>query len=135
MAEAARRKGALPSERMKQEGGVKQFGLASTLDVKATPFGSYDAAIIAAIRQHWYNLLESRPFAANYSGKVVLEFRLNSDGSVSHMKMNENTVTDILGLLCQRAVQEPAPFAKWPADLRRMVGKEYREVRFTFYYN
>jgi hypothetical protein len=122
-------------EKMKQAGGVRRFALDSSFDVRATPFGAYDAAIIAAIQKRWYDLLDSRDFSANFSGKVVLEFRLNSDGRVTDMKVNENDVSEILGLLCQRAVQDPAPFAPWPADLRRMVGKEYREVRFTFYYN
>lgn len=133
--EAARRKAGLPGEKMKQQGGVRRFGLDSSFDVKSTPFGSYDAAIIAAIRQRWYDLLETRDFTANYSGRVVLEFRLNSDGRVTDMKVSENSVSEILGLLCQRAVQDPAPFLPWPADLRRLVGKDYREVRFTFYYN
>jgi outer membrane biosynthesis protein TonB len=135
LADARREKGAVAGERMKQAGGVKRFSLEPSLDVRATPFGAYDAAIIAAIQKRWYDLLESRDVAANFSGKVVLEFRLNSDGRVSDMKVNENNVTEFLGLLCQRAVQDPAPFAPWPADLRRLVGKEYREVRFTFYYN
>jgi len=120
---------------MKQPGGVKRFALEPSLDVRATPFGAYDAAIIAAIQKRWYDLLGEREFAANYSGKVVLEFRLNSDGRVTEMKVDETNVTELLALLCQRAVQDPAPFAPWPADLRRLVGKEYREVRFTFYYN
>lgn len=134
--EAARRqKGGVAGEKMKQAGGVKRFALEPSFDVRATPFGTYDAAIIAAIQKRWYDLLASRDFAANYSGKVVLEFRLNSDGRVTDMKVSENGVTEILGLLCQRAVQDPAPFAAWPPDLRRLVGKEYRDVRFTFYYN
>jgi hypothetical protein len=64
-----------------------------------------------------------------------VEFNLTSDGRVTDLKVTENSVTDILALMCQRAVQDPAPFAPWPNDLRRLVGKEYREVRFTFYYN
>jgi outer membrane biosynthesis protein TonB len=107
----------------------------SSIDVRATPFGTYDGAIIAAIQKRWYDLLESRDFSAKYSGRVVLEFRLNSDGRVTDVKVSENGVTDILALLCQRAVQDPSPFGPWPADLKRLVGKDYREVRFTFYYN
>ncbi len=134
--EAARRqRNGVAGEKVKQAGGVKRFSLEPSFDVRATPFGAYDAAIIAAIQKRWYDLLESRSFAASYSGKVILEFRLNSDGRVTDMKVSENGVTEILGLLCQRAVQDPAPFAPWPADLRRLVGKEYRDVRFTFYYN
>jgi len=134
LAEARQKKG-IAGEKMKQPGGVRRYALDSSFNVKATPFGAYDAKIIAAIQQRWYDLLEQRDFAASYSGKVILEFRLNSDGRVTDMKVDENDVTEILGLLCQRAVQDPAPFDPWPADLRRLVGKDYREVRFTFYYN
>src|SRR5437016_35348 len=135
LADARREKGMVAGEKMKQQGGVKRFSLEPSFDVRSTPFGAYDAKIIAAIQKRWYDLLDARDFAASYSGKVVLEFRLNSDGRVSDMKMSQNDVTEILGLLCQRAVQDPAPFDPWPSDLRRLVGKEFREVRFTFYYN
>lgn len=134
--EAARRaRGGMAGEKVKQAGGVKRFSLEPAFDVRATPFGSYDAAIIAAIQKRWYDLLAGRDFAASYSGKVVLEFRLNSDGRITDMRVSENGVTGLLALLCQRAVQDPAPFKPWPPDLKRMVGKEFREVRFTFYYN
>lgn len=132
--EAALRKGGLAGEKMKQEGGVRRIDFGS-LDVRSSPFGAYDALIIAAIQEHWYDLLDRQSFAGNFSGKVVLEFRLNSDGRVTDLKVNETSVPDTLALLCQRAVQEPAPFQRWPSDLRRLVGKEYRDVRFTFYYN
>jgi protein TonB len=134
--EAARRqKGSVAGEKMRQSGGVKRLSLEPSFDVRATPFGAYDSLIIAAIQKHWYDLLDAHDVTGSYSGKVVVEFRLNSDGSVTDMKVSESSVTDTLSLLCQRAVQDPAPFAKWPPDLRRLVGKEYREVRFTFYYN
>lgn len=134
--QAARREsGGMAGEKVKQQGGAKRFALVPSFDARATPFGAYDALLIAAIQKRWYDLLASRDFAANYSGKVVLEFRLNSDGRVTDMKISENGVTEILGLLCQRAVQDPAPFDPWPSDLKRLVGKDFREVRFTFYYN
>jgi protein TonB len=135
LAAARQMKGSIAGERVKQQGGVKRFSVEPSFDVRATPFGTYDAAIIAAIQKHWYDLLDGRDFPGTYTGKVVLEFRLNSDGSVTDLKVSETDVTEILALLCQRAVQDPAPFARWPADLRRLVGKEYRDVRFTFYYN
>jgi TonB family protein len=131
----ARQKAGLAGEKMKQEGGSRRFSLQPSLDVRATPFGSYDAAIIAAIQRRWYDLIDERPFLGSHTGRVVVEFNLTSDGRVTDLKVTENSVTDILALMCQRAVQDPAPFAPWPNDLRRLVGKEYREVRFTFYYN
>jgi outer membrane biosynthesis protein TonB len=135
LADARRQKGLIVGDKMRQQGGARRFALEPSFDVRSTPFGAYDAAIIAAIQMRWYELLESRDFAANYSGKVVLEFRLNSNGYVTDLHVRHNDVTELLALLCQRAVQDPAPFAPWPPDLRRLVGKEFREVRFTFYYN
>ena len=126
---------ALSGEKMKQEGGVRRRVEITSVDAKATPFGAYDAMFIAAVQGRWYGLLDSRDFARDRTGKVVLDFRLNQDGRITEMKEVENDVGELLGLLCQKAVLDPAPFEKWPSDLRRMVGADYREVRFTFYYN
>ncbi|MBM3834445.1 MAG: hypothetical protein FJ403_14480 [Verrucomicrobia bacterium] len=123
-----------PGEKMKQDGGVRRYTVEG-LDVKATPFGSYDAKVVEAIRQCWYDMLDGRDFVRNESGKVVLTFRLNSDGSVSRLNVAESDVSMILSIICQRAVREPAPFGPWPNDMRRLIGADYREVRFTFHYN
>jgi hypothetical protein len=124
----------LPGVKMKQEGGVHREALVPSLDVKATPFGAYDAAFIQAVTQRWYDLLDSRQFARDRSGKVVLRFRLNYDGRISDMEVVQNTVGDVLGYVCQKAVMDPAPYAQWPTDMREMVGLDYREITFTFYY-
>jgi hypothetical protein len=124
----------IPGERIKQVGGVKaRLGVAS-LDAKATPFGAYDYAFIEAVSQRWFDLLESRTYAAESRGKVVLQFRLHYDGRITEMKVAENNVTEVLGLICQKAVLDPAPYAAWPGDMRRMLG-ETRNIQFTFYYN
>jgi TonB family protein len=124
----------LPGQQMKQEGGTRRAALMSSLDVKATPFGAYDAAFIEAVTQRWYDLLDSRQFSMDRSGKVTLRFHLNYDGSITDMQVLENTVGDVLDYVCQKAVTDPAPFAPWPADMRRIIGENYREITFTFYY-
>jgi outer membrane biosynthesis protein TonB len=121
-------------EKMKQEGGARRYSV-DGLDVKASPFGSYDAFVVDAIRQCWFRLLDERDFARGVSGKVVLTFRMNSDGSVTQMDVAENEVNELSAIICQRAVQEPAKYPPWPSDMRRLVGAEFREVRFTFHYN
>lgn len=123
----------LTGEKTRQDGGVRARGHVS-LDVKQTPFASYDAAFIAAVQQRWYDLLESYQFTQQ-SGKVVLEFKLHYDGRISDMTVNDNDVGEILMILCQRAIQDPSPYAKWPDDMRKMIQSNFREVRFTFYYN
>ncbi len=134
IAAALQQQGVLAGDKMKQEGGVRRFSF-DGLDVKATPFASYDQMIIAAIQKRWYDLLEDRDFARSQVGRVVLTFRLNVDGRVTEMRVEENEVSEILALVCQRAVQDPAPYPPWPSDLRRMVGADYREVKFTFHHN
>jgi len=125
----------LAGEKMKQDGGVKRRSVMSSLDVTATEFGAYDAAIIAAVQNRWYDLLENRQYAGEQTGKVTLKFRLNVDGSVSEVSFMDSTVDLALGMLCQSAVKDPAPYAPWPSDMRRKIGEPFREVTFTFYYN
>jgi len=125
----------IPGEAMKQDGGVKRRLEISSLDTKATPFGAYDAALVEAISRRWFALLDQRDYASDSRGKVVLQFRLYYDGSVKHMSIAENSTTsEVLGLLCRKAVEDPAPFPAWPSDMRRMLG-DNRSIQFVFYYN
>jgi hypothetical protein len=117
---------------MRQEGGVRRIGAVS-VDAKATPFGAYDAAIIRVIQQRWYDILDESTILTR-SGKVVVEFRIHQDGRVTDLKVVDEDVGELLSLFCRRAISDPAPFAAWPSDMRRMVGRDYRDVRFTFYY-
>jgi len=124
----------LPGQQMKQDGGVQRKIEWSSFDAKATAFGDYDRKIIEAVTQHWYDLLDSRHFAQDRTGKVILHFKLKFDGTVIEMRTLENTVGETLGYVCQEAIEEAAPFGKWPPDMRRMIGSNYREITFSFYY-
>jgi outer membrane biosynthesis protein TonB len=125
---------ALAGEKMKQDGGVSHIRLASSLDTIGTPTGEYDRQLIEAIQSHWWDLLTSKQFARDGTGAVVIEFRLNYDGRVTDLKVVDSNVSDLLTYVCQSAIHDPAPFAKWPSDMRRVVGADYRDIRFTFYY-
>jgi hypothetical protein len=124
----------LPGEKIKQEGGVTRRQLIPSFDTKATPFGAYDAALVEAVSQRWFNLLDAREYASDSRGKVVLQFRLHYDGRITDMSVSENTAGAVLALICQKAVLDPAPFAAWPSDMRRTLG-DTRNIMFTFYYN
>jgi outer membrane biosynthesis protein TonB len=123
----------LPGEKMKQEGGVNRHAEISSVDTKATPFGAYDAALVEAISQRWFTLLREYGYASDSVGKVVLQFHLHYDGRITDMNMGDNTAGEMLGLLCEKAVLDPAPFAVWPSDMRRTLGNT-RNIQFTFYY-
>lgn len=122
-------------EKARAEGGARRRGIVTTLDAAGSPLGVYDAAVVAAIQQRWFDLLDQRKFASDAAGKVVLEFRLHHDGRVTDMTVARSTVDDLLTLLCQKAVLDPAPYARWPAEMRRLIDGDFRSVRFTFFYN
>lgn len=126
--------GLTAGQKYRQEGGVKRMMEFSAVDAKATPFGAYDASVFYAIQKRWYDLLDNARFSGDRRGKVVIDFRLHYDGRVSNLTIVESTVGEFLTTICRMAIEDPAPFERWPADMRRMVGQDYREVRITFYY-
>lgn len=122
----------LAGQKSLQEGGVPRRGHIA-LDAKRSDFGDYDYAFIRAVEQRWYQLLDN--YMLDRQGSVVLTFRLHFDGRITDMEVDSNNVGDILGLLCQKAIIDPSPFPKWPIEMRRKVPGDYREVKFTFYYD
>ena len=119
--------------KMKQDGGVKKRATIVGIDAKASPFGDYDARLIAAIQTRWNQILDQ--YYVPSVGQVVLTFNLWSDGNVTNVQMERSTVDSILDLKCERAVKEPAPYEPWPDKMRDEIGSDRRFVRFTFYYN
>ncbi len=124
----------LAGMKFKQDGGVASHRADVTLDTKGSPLGEYDARLVAIIRQHWYDLIDRHGGVPDRVGKVVVQFHLNDNGSISDTKVLENDVTQLLSYLCEAAIRDPAPFDPWPTDMKRMIDARYREVTFTFYY-
>jgi len=128
----------LPGPQMKQEGGMRHHLEIASLDAKATSFGAYDAALIDAVSQSWYSLLDRTRYASDSRGKVVIEFNLHRDGSVTDLKIAGDSADDVPGgiwaIVCQSAIDNAAPFARWPSDMFHEIGTDIRPVRFTFYY-
>lgn len=126
-----------PGQAMQQNGGVRRMSVAS-LNVKATAFGAYDAELIDAVTQRWYDLLDKNRFAYDRQGKVIIRFTLHSDGRLTGLEIQEDTVDDhpkgIWAIVCQAALEQAAPFAPWPSDMQRMIGDNIRPVTFEFFY-
>ena len=135
LAEAKARNPTLAGEKMQQEGGVPQRSHVSMLDARRSPFGNYDAEFIAIVQSRWYQLLDDNRYMLDKRGKVSLTFRLYYDGRIERMEMPENTVSDMLGLFCQKSILDPNPFPKWPREMRLLVGADYRDIKFTFFYD
>jgi hypothetical protein len=134
VAEAKAQKGIIEGLKMKQHGGARIGGIEG-LDVKRSPFGDYDAMFIEAVQSRWFNILDERDFVGNQGGRVVVEFRLHQDGRITDLTVVEAGVSELLSWFCQRAILDPAPYKAFPTELRQMMRTDYREIRFTFYYN
>lgn len=137
IAEALRRqnRSQLIGKQMKQDGGVDRNKIVPSFDTRATPYGSYDAALIEAVQARWYDLLDQISYNNYRSGRVVIQFRLHYDGQVTDVRVGESTVGDMLALLCQKAIVDPAPYDRWPTEMRHVMDKDYRDISFTFFYN
>ncbi|MEC7882233.1 MAG: cell envelope integrity protein TolA [Verrucomicrobiota bacterium] len=127
----ARRMAMVTGEKMKQEGGVRNKATIEGLDAKASPFGDYDARLIASIQNRWHNIIPS----VREVGRVIVTFNLWENGEVTDIEIERSTVSSILSLKCERAIKEPGPYDPWPDKMREIIGNDRRFVRFTFYYN
>jgi hypothetical protein len=131
--EARAHQSQLPGPKMKQKGGVHRQGNVR-LNVQSSLFGDYDARLIYAVQRCWDDLLESRQFAGEQTGKVTIRFRLYSDGTIQQVTETESTVDSVLTLLCRMAIEHPAPYDPWPSELQHKIAENYRELTFTFIY-
>jgi TonB family protein len=98
------------------------------------PFEQYDTTFRNSITKSWYALLDKQKFIQPKTSKVVLQFHLTYNGQITDMKILENNAGDALALICQKAVLASVPYKRWPNDMIRMVGANYREMTFTFNY-
>jgi len=124
----------LPGQKMRLDGGLTLHTSRDSLDAKASPLGNYDWGLVQAIQRAWYSLLDERSYAADFRGKVMVRFRLHSDGSITELTIVENTAGGVPGLICETAIEKPRPYTKFPAEMRRMVG-DVRNIQFTFFYD
>lgn len=123
----------LPGLQMKQNGGAHHL-LVPSFDVAKSSFGDYDRAVIDAVTEHWYDMLNKQNFAQDRTGQVAIRFKLEYDGTVRDVEIVQNNVGDLLSYVCQASIEDSAPFGKWPDDMRREIGANFREITFTFDY-
>jgi len=132
--EALLQKAQTPGRKTQRDGGASHRGHLS-YDVKVTGFGAYDRLFIDAVTTRWYDLLDNLSYDNYQQGKVVVQFTLNYKGEISNVRIADNTVSDMLSLMCEKAIRDPAPFGEWTKEMRLAVGDDTRRITFTFFYN
>lgn len=83
--------------------------------------------------QKWFELLDSRHFTINTTGKVVLEFELHPDGTVGQLRIKFQNVGNLLTFVCEKAVIDEAPYAPWTEQMKKTLGRALN-VQYTFDY-
>jgi hypothetical protein len=112
--------------------GVSRNGVAA-FGVAESPFGAYDKKLIKAVQSHWYALIDH--YGIYESADVVtVKFQLLDDGQVRNVSSTDDAQSRILSLFCEKAIIDSGPFDPLSDELRALIGKEPREIRFTFYY-
>lgn len=137
MRDAMLRNQQTPGQRAKQDGGAA-LRAQTSYSVKATGFGAYDRMLIDAVTSRWYDLLGNLSYDNWRTGRVAVQFDLNYKGEVTEVRVIENTVSDMLALMCEKAIRDPAAgggFGEWSRDMRVAVGSDSRRITFIFYYN
>jgi outer membrane biosynthesis protein TonB len=125
----------IPGRKMKQSGGVRRRLEISAMDARATLFGAYQERLVAAIVQRWYDLLDERAYTMENGGKVIVRFSVHYDGTVTGVTIGGNTTgAEVLGYVCVKAIEDPAPYEAWPSDMRHEIARGVFDVEFTFIY-
>jgi hypothetical protein len=117
---------------MKHDAGSSHVGSTSGLDVRSTITGNYDRMFVDAVQAQWDYLMKDHQPAP--PGEVHLEFKLHYDGRITDMKMKFSSVDGFYALLCQKAIIDNVPYARWTTEMRRELAGDTRDISFTFYY-
>jgi hypothetical protein len=88
----------------------------------------YVQGVFHVVRQRWIELLTDRDYSSPQAGQVSLIFNLQSDGRITDMRVIRNDVGEVLALIAQKAILDPAPFP-------RMGNAGFREISITFCYD
>jgi TonB family protein len=99
-------------------------------DTQGVDFGPYLARAVFIVRRNWYALI---PEAARQGrqGRVSVVFEILKDGSVSQIRLTQNSGNDSLDNATSAAIQTSAPFPPLPQEF---AGK-HLVLQLTFLYN
>jgi hypothetical protein len=101
--------------------------------VKITTFSNYDEIVVGRITDAWYKILESQNDEPDQNSKIIMKFKLHSDGTISNIKTIRNDCGFPFHYYCVRAIKKSAPFPKWTPEMVKKLGT-YIDVQFTFEY-
>jgi hypothetical protein len=93
----------------------------------------YDQTLISQIENKWSEHVENAHVTFNHGMIVILKFHLNSDGTINDINVIKSTADESLISMCKKVLTEISPYKPWPVDMKKMVGRDYREMTFAFH--
>ncbi|MFI3291764.1 MAG: hypothetical protein R3Y46_07800 [Opitutales bacterium] len=104
------------------------------VDSSFSEFGAYQQRMLEAISRQW-NLLANEYSLANIANTVVvIEFYLNSKGSLTSFKTLYSNSSHIGITLCEHSIKTTAPYGNWTEDMIAVFGLNDQSVKITFHY-
>lgn len=116
---------------MRSKGSVDRRG-ALAIDATFSQFGEYEQQFYAAVQAGWYQEIDFfQPI--DTSARVVVRFRIQSDGTIDEVTILHSTAGEIATLICQTALTKRSPFRPWTAEMVQVFGQErVMEVAFSY---
>jgi TonB family protein len=100
-------------------------------DTKGVDFSAYLQKVVSDVRKNWYNNIpESAKAPLMKTGKVIIEFAVLKDGTISGMKFISTSGDVALDRGAWAGVTASSPFSSFPSEF----AGQYLGLRFAFYY-
>jgi len=112
--------------------GVNKVGTVA-VDARFSNYGDYAQRMMEAIQSSWWDIIDRMRLESAVRGTVVVRFKLHRDGSITDATILFESVPRLMALACKDAVQSPAPFDAWRADMVALFGTS-DDVTITFHY-
>lgn len=123
----------LPGKTIDSGGGAPVLE-AVGISARFTEFGAYLDRMFNAIGTQWLTVASrSTPVRSEVGTVVRVEFTLNSEGSVSDVKVVETTAGRVATLICTDAVMSRSPFPEWTAEMKQSLA-DSETITVAFYY-
>ncbi len=104
-----------------------------SMTVQGSEFGEYEQQLLEAISYNW-QLLSQRCYNSLSCGEIVIQFTLNSDGTITDLKVNKYTSSDTAVIICSDAINSQSPFLKWTNDMISKFGnKKLMVIKFIYF--
>jgi TonB family protein len=90
--------------------------LSDSMGVDFSPY--FHQSVLPALRQHWHTVVRQKGLAPSTAWKIVSEFTILKDGTVTGLKLAESSGNQDADNAALDAITSSAPFAPLPADFK-----------------